>query len=39
MEAAGGKALADFIAAQRYQDFAVGSKTLGNGVGFWVKRQ
>ena len=38
LEAAGGSALANFIAAQRYQDFATGSKTLGNGVGFWVRR-
>jgi hypothetical protein len=38
MEAQGGSALADYIAAQRYQDFAAGSKTLGNGVGFWVRR-
>jgi hypothetical protein len=38
MEAQGGSALADYIAAQRYQDFAADSKTLGNGVGFWVRR-
>jgi hypothetical protein len=38
MEAQGGSALADYIAAQRYQDFAAGSKTLGNGAGFWVRR-
>jgi hypothetical protein len=38
MEAAGGNALADYIAAQRYQDFAAGGKTLGNGAGFWVQR-
>jgi alpha-tubulin suppressor-like RCC1 family protein len=38
MEAQGGSALADYITAQRYQDFAAGSKTLGNGVGFWVRR-
>jgi alpha-tubulin suppressor-like RCC1 family protein len=38
MEAQGGSALADYITAQRYQDFAAGSKTLGNGAGFWVRR-
>jgi hypothetical protein len=39
MEAHGGNSLADYIATQRYEDFAAGSKTLGNGVGFWVLRQ
>jgi alpha-tubulin suppressor-like RCC1 family protein len=38
LEAQGGSSLAAYIAAQRYQDFEAGSKTLGNGVGFWVRR-
>jgi hypothetical protein len=38
LEAAGGNAFLDFISNQHYLDFAAGNKKLGNGEGFWVKR-
>ena len=36
LQAKGGTALADYIAGKSYLDF--GSRTLGNGTGFWVNR-
>jgi alpha-tubulin suppressor-like RCC1 family protein len=38
LEAQGGSALASYIKSQSYVDFDSNAKTLGNGVGFWVKR-
>jgi hypothetical protein len=38
LEANGGSALASYINSQNYVDFDSNGKTLGNGVGFWVKR-
>ena len=36
LETQGGTALSGYIAGKGYLDF--GSKTLGNGTGFWVNR-
>jgi hypothetical protein len=38
LEAQGGSVLANYIKAQNYEDFGNNAKTLGNGVGFWVRR-
>jgi hypothetical protein len=38
LDAQGSSALANFIQDQNYQDFGNSGKTLGNGVGFWVRR-
>ena len=38
LDAQGGSALANYIKAQNYADFVTNAKTLGNGVGFWVRR-
>jgi hypothetical protein len=38
LEAQGGGALADYLRSHNYFDFGSNVKTLGNGIGFWVKR-
>ncbi len=36
LESQGGTALADYVTANSYLDFATAGKRLGSGVGFWV---
>ena len=38
LDAQGGSALTNYLASQSYKDFGSNAKTLGNGVGFWVRR-
>ena len=38
LDTLGGSALVNYIKDQNYEDFGSSAKTLGNGVGFWVKR-
>jgi alpha-tubulin suppressor-like RCC1 family protein len=38
LDAQGGSALTSYINSQNYVGFGNSAKTLGNGVGFWVKR-
>ena len=38
LQAQGDNALTAYVNSQNYEDFATTGKTLGNGVGFWVKR-
>lgn len=38
LDANGGNALMDYISTQGYEDFGATGKTLGQGIGFWVRR-
>jgi hypothetical protein len=38
IEAQGGTALSDYIAAKHYLDFTALNKYLGGGMGFWVNK-
>jgi alpha-tubulin suppressor-like RCC1 family protein len=38
LEALDGNASGEFSSSQGYKDFVASGKTLGNGVGFWVRR-
>ncbi len=37
LQAMGGSVLSDYIAGRGYLDYALANKTLGPGIGFWVK--